>query len=47
MTGTYPAGTPTELSAPRPAMTTDEVLAGLDLSGHVSVVTGPAACHLE
>lgn len=40
MTGTYPGGTPTKLSAPKPAMTADEVLAGLDLSGHVSVVTG-------
>jgi NAD(P)-dependent dehydrogenase (short-subunit alcohol dehydrogenase family) len=33
-------GTPTTLSTPRPAMSTDEVLAGIDLSGQVSVVTG-------
>lgn len=32
--------TPTRLSTPRPAMSTDEVLSGIDLSGQVSVVTG-------
>jgi NAD(P)-dependent dehydrogenase (short-subunit alcohol dehydrogenase family) len=32
--------TPTRLSTPRPAMSTDDVLSGIDLSGHVSVVTG-------
>jgi NAD(P)-dependent dehydrogenase (short-subunit alcohol dehydrogenase family) len=31
---------PTRLSTPRPAMSTDEVLSGIDLSGQVSVVTG-------
>lgn len=32
--------TPTRLSTPRPAMSTDEVLSGINLSGRVSVVTG-------
>ena len=32
--------TPTRFGTPRPAMSTDEVLSGIDLSGHVSVVTG-------
>jgi NAD(P)-dependent dehydrogenase (short-subunit alcohol dehydrogenase family) len=40
MTGKRPAATAAMLSNARPAMTADEVLAGTDLSGHVSVVTG-------
>jgi NAD(P)-dependent dehydrogenase (short-subunit alcohol dehydrogenase family) len=40
MTGEAPVGTTSMLRTARPAMTTDEVLADRDLSGHVSVVTG-------
>jgi NAD(P)-dependent dehydrogenase (short-subunit alcohol dehydrogenase family) len=40
VTGEHTAGTPARPSMPRPFMTTDEVLAGMDLRGHVSVVTG-------
>jgi NAD(P)-dependent dehydrogenase (short-subunit alcohol dehydrogenase family) len=40
MTGEHPGGTASTLSTPRPAMSTDEALSGIDLSGQVSVVTG-------